>query len=73
MCTSKQLAALLQQYMYRQTCRYEDDITQLNNNVTFRKADPVDHLEMIMSQTRAATAQKIFDDIRMIIAISRGI
>lgn len=73
MCTSKQLSALLQQYMYRQTCRYEDDITQLNNNVTYRKADPVDHLEMIMAQTRAATAQKIFDDIRMIIAISRGI
>ncbi len=50
-------------YMFRQTLRYEDDVTELDNHTVYRKADPVDHLEMIMAQTRLATSEKIFRDI----------
>lgn len=64
------LIDLLQEYMYRQSARYENDVIQLCNNVTYRAADPLDHLEMIMAQTRVGTSEKIFDDIRMLIAIS---
>lgn len=64
------LIDLLQEYMYRQSARFENDVIQLSNNVTYRAADPLDHLEMIMAQTRVGTSEKIFDDIRMLIAIS---
>lgn len=67
------LIDLLQEYMYRQSARYENDVIQLSNNVTYRGADPLDHLEMIMAQTRVGTAEKIFDDLRMIIEISKEI
>ncbi len=72
MKTSHDLETLLQEYMYRKTLRLEDDITQLSNNVTYRAADPVDHLEMIMAQARLASAEDIFADIRVLIAISRS-
>jgi hypothetical protein len=66
------LLQMLFEYMLRQSIRYENDVIQLSNNVTYRDADPLDHLEMIMAQTRFGTSQKIFDDLRTIIAISRG-
>lgn len=50
-------------YIFRQLLRYEDDVTELDNHTVYRKADPVDHLEMIMAQTRLGTAEKIFADI----------
>lgn len=59
--------------MYRKSLRCEDDVTQLNNNVVYRKADPVDHLEMIMAQTRLAAVEEVFADLRVIIAISREV
>lgn len=59
--------------MYRQAARYENDVIQLSNNVSYRGADPLDHLEMIMAQTRVGTAEKIFDDLRQLIAIAQGI
>lgn len=58
--------------MYRKSLRCEDDVTQLHNNVVYREADPIDHLEMIMAQARLAAAEEIFADLRRIIAISRG-
>lgn len=64
------LETLLREYMYRRSCRYEDDLTQLCNNVSFRAADPLDHLEMIMAQVRSVTAQQIFSDISLIIDLS---
>lgn len=66
------LETLLHEYMYRKSLRYEDDVIQLNNNVVYRTADPLDHLEMIMAQARQAAAEEIFKDLRTIIAISRG-
>lgn len=49
--------------MYNIENRLENDIIQLDNNVKYRKADPLDHLEMIMAQVRAQTAHDIFRDI----------
>ena len=45
----------------------------MNNNVVYRTADPVDHLEMIMAQTRLAAVEEVFADLRVIIAISREV
>ena len=67
------LETLLQEYMYRKSLRCEDDVTQLANNVTYRGADPIDHLEMIMARSRLATVEEIFADLRVIIAISREV
>lgn len=53
----------LYQYMWEQEVRYENDLIQLYNNVTIRKADPLDHLEMIMAIVRLETSRKVFRDI----------
>lgn len=66
----KYLVRLLTEYMYRKTHVYENDIIQLDNNTVYRKADPLDHLEMIMAQTRQATAGDIFSDMYKLISIS---
>lgn len=65
------LLSCLYEYMHRQSYFYENDLIQLSNNVAYRKADPLDHLEMIMAQTRYACALDIFADIYQIIAICR--
>ncbi len=74
--TYKRRYELLQQMLFeygiRQLSRYENDVIQLANNVTYRKADPLDHLEMIMAQTRLGTAEKMFSDLQIVLEISRG-
>lgn len=62
---------VLYQYMMSKESRYSNDVIQLGNNVCYRKADPLDHLEMIMAQTRLATAQEIFRDIYRVIRIMK--
>jgi len=54
------------EYMYRKEIKYLNDVIQLANNVHYRDADPVDHLEMIMAQTRLATVREEYDRIRLI-------
>jgi len=51
--------------------RYHNDIVLLDNNVSFRKADPVDHLEMIMAQARLETSQEIFRDMHKLMRMIR--
>lgn len=63
------LEKMLCQYLNRITSEYECDVVQLDNNVAYRSADPLDHLEMIMAQTRRATAEKISSDILTILEI----
>ena len=58
---------MLYEYMSKQEARYFNDVVQLSNNVQYRDADPLDHLEMIMAQTRLSTAMSVFDDIRKVI------
>lgn len=50
--------------------RYENDLTVLLNNVQLRKADPVDHLEIIMAQTRVATADRIAGEVLQIMQVN---
>lgn len=45
---------------------------QLANNVQFRKADPLDHLEMIMAQVRSQVTTDISRDVYKLVAISKG-
>ena len=63
------LEKMLCQYLSRITSQYECDVVQLDNNIVYRSADPLDHLEMIMAQTRRATAEKISSDIFTILEI----
>lgn len=65
------LVQLLYEYIERQSTRYENDVIQLDNNVMYRTADPLDHLEMIMAKTRLFTADKVFGDLRFVIALSK--
>lgn len=64
------LSDLLGMYLLRITSQYENDLTQLLNNLVLRSADPVDHLELIMAHTRCAVADQIAKDIYKIIDIS---
>lgn len=57
----------LYQYMWEQETRYDNDLIQLYNNVSYRKADALDHLEMIMAIVRRDTARQIFRDITAIL------
>lgn len=59
-------------YMRHEEMRLENDITDIENNVAFRRADPIDHLEMIMAQTRLATAERIFHDIYKLFVLTKG-
>lgn len=50
---------LIYQYLYNKQVWAGNDIIQLGNNVSFRNSDPLDHLEMIMAQTRKATIEEV--------------
>lgn len=63
---------LLYQYMFFKEQFYQNDITGLDNNISYRKADAIDHLEMIMAQTRLATAQEIFSDMHKLMRMIRN-
>lgn len=58
---------ILYQYMLNKEIFLMNDIIQLDRNVTYIEADNLDHLEMIISNVRLATAQEIFKDIRFLI------
>lgn len=58
------------QYLLHKQQYYENDVIEQSNHVAYRKADPVDHLEMIMAQTRAATFEAVADDIFRILSWS---
>lgn len=66
------LAILLYEYMRRMDVKLDNEVIQLYNNIQYRQADPVDHLEMIMAQTRKQMANEIFADLYRIIAIVRN-
>lgn len=66
------LVMLLYEYFYRQQIYRDNDVVQLSNNVQFRKADPLDHLEMIMAQVRAQVTTDISRDVYKLVAISKG-
>lgn len=65
------LTHLLYEYFYRQQIYRENDLVQLTNNISFRHADALDHLEMIMAQVRAQVTTDISRDVYKLVAISK--
>lgn len=63
------LQSLLLQYVNRRCLQAEADITQLLNNISLRRADPVDHLEIVMAQVRSSCADQFQSDILKILDI----
>lgn len=43
---------ILRSYIYCERCRLEADITQLQNNIRYRRISSVDCLELIIAQER---------------------
>lgn len=63
---------ILYQYMMFKEQYYRNDSVQLGNNINYRNADPIDHLEMIMAQVRVATAQEIFSDMHKLMRLIKN-
>lgn len=62
---------VLYQYIMHKEMYYYNDVIQLGNNVSYRKADPLDHLEMVMAQVRLETAREIFNDMHKLMRMIR--
>lgn len=62
---------LIYQYLYNKQVWAGNDIIQLGNNVSFRNSDPLDHLEMIMAQTRKATIEEVARDLYPLLRMVR--
>lgn len=62
---------LIYQYLYNKQVWAGNDIIQLGNNVSFRNSDPLDHLEMIMAQTRKATIEEVARDLYSLLRMVR--
>lgn len=63
------LQSLLLQFANRKCLQAESDITQLLNNLDLRRADPIDHLEIVMAQVRSSCAEQFQSDILKILDI----
>ena len=50
---------LIRKYLMNKQISAENDVIQLSNNVVYRSADPLDHLEMIMAQVRRALVEEM--------------
>lgn len=53
--------------MFNKVIFLENDKIQLINNVTYRKADELDHMEMIIAITKLRTAEELFGDINKLL------
>lgn len=62
---------LIYQYLYNKQIWANNDVVQLGNNVSFRNSDPLDHLEMIMAQTRKATIEEVARDLYSLLRMVR--
>lgn len=62
---------LIYQYLYNKQVWAGNDVVQLGNNVSFRNSDPLDHLEMIMAQTRKATIEEVARDLYPLLRMVR--
>lgn len=67
------LQVLLLQYANRRCLQAEADITQLLNNISLRRADPVDHLEIVMAQVRSSCAEQFQSDLLKILDMVSGL
>lgn len=69
----QKLVEWLHAYSYSRIVRLENEIIEFENHVVYRKADPVDHLEMIIALAKLEAAEQDYEAIRSIIDISQGL
>ena len=55
---------LLFAYIYNNRTRLEDEVSQLQSNLRFRKIDSTDCVELMLSSERLATFKDVTTDIR---------
>lgn len=58
---------MLYQYMLNKEMFLLNDVIQLNNNVAYREADYLDHLEIILAKNKLEAAREIFKDLRFLL------
>lgn len=59
-------------YLYNKQVRAGNDVSQLAANVSFRDADPLDHLEMVMAQVRKAAIEEVAMELFQLMRDFRG-
>ena len=62
---------MLYEYMYNKEVFLMNECIQLSNNVAFRDADALDHLEMIIASAKLEAAREIFQDFRFLLRLGR--
>ena len=62
---------LIYQYLYHKQARAGNYVIQLSNNISYREADALDHLEMIMAQTRLATVEEMSSELYKLLRMMR--
>ena len=62
---------LIYQYLYHKQVRAGNYVIQLSNNISYREADALDHLEMIMAQTRLATVEEMSSELYKLLRMMR--
>lgn len=66
--TQKELT-LLYSYILNNRVRLENDVTNAQNNIRFRKIDIVDCIELIHVQVQLETFKRVTKDIRILLDI----
>lgn len=62
---------LIYQYLYHKQARAGNYVIQLSNNISYREADALDHLEMIMAQTRLAAVEEMSSELYKLLRMMR--
>lgn len=60
---------LLFAYIYNNRMRLEDEVSQLQANIRFRKIDSVDCIELMLATERLNTFKEVTKDIRMLLGL----
>ena len=60
---------LIYQYLYHKQARAGNYVIQLSNNISYREADALDHLEMIMAQTRKSAIDEVAQEVYPLLRI----
>ena len=68
MMNQKELSLLLS-YIYNNRIRLEDEVSQLQSNVRFRKVDVTDCLELLVALTQLETFKEITDQVLMLLEL----
>lgn len=64
---------LLYQYFFNKQVRADNYVVQLENNIRFRDADCLDHLEMIMAHVRKDTIDEVAHEVRLLLPMVKRV